>query len=94
VEIKTGHYSASDLRGLFEFCRPYPAIRLLVLSAPRDEEGAKKYGVSAVSWRNFPVLWPAADKLKIRQLARAMVSIEIRIGALPPRCTLGVYPPT
>lgn len=58
VEIKTGRFTASDLRGLFEFCRRFPEFRPLVLTAPGDEDGAKKHGVSSISWVDFLVAGP------------------------------------
>jgi uncharacterized protein len=55
VEIKTGRFTTSDLRGLLEFCRRFPEFRPLVLTAPGDEDGAKKHGISAISWVDFLV---------------------------------------
>ena len=60
VEIKTGRFTASDLRGLFEFCRRYPAFTPLVITAPGDEENAARHGVRAISWINFLVSGPPA----------------------------------
>ena len=58
VEIKTGRFTASDLRGLLEFCRRFPAFHPLVITAPGDEENARKHGISAVSWIDFLVAGP------------------------------------
>jgi hypothetical protein len=58
VEIKTGRFTASDLRGLFEFCRRFPEFRPLVLTAPGDEDSAKNHGISAISWIDFLVSGP------------------------------------
>lgn len=53
VEIKTAHFTGSDLRGLFEFCRHFPEFRSLALTAPGDEDAAKKHGVLSLSWVDF-----------------------------------------
>lgn len=58
VEIKTGRFTISELRGLLEFCRRFPDFRPLVLTAPGDEDGAKRHGVSAISWVDFLVSGP------------------------------------
>ena len=61
VEIKTGHFTGQDLRGLLEFCRRYPNFRPLVLTAPGDENSAKKHGISGVSWVNFLISGPPSS---------------------------------
>jgi predicted AAA+ superfamily ATPase len=61
VEIKTGRFTGQDLRGLLEFCRRYPNFKPLVLTAPGDEESAKKHGISAVSWVNFLISGPPSS---------------------------------
>lgn len=58
VEIKTGRFTAADLRGLLEFCRRFPDFRPLVLTAPGDEDSAKKHGVTSISWVDFLVSGP------------------------------------
>jgi len=53
VEVKTGRFGAQDLRGLLEFCRRYPAFTPLVITAPGDEETARRLGLQSVSWMDF-----------------------------------------
>lgn len=58
VDIKTGRFTTSELRGLLEFCRRFPEFRPLVLTASGDEDGAKRHGVPAISWVDFLVSGP------------------------------------
>jgi predicted AAA+ superfamily ATPase len=58
VEVKTGRFDALALRGLLEFCRRNPAFTPLVISAPGDEELARRHGVQSVSWEDFLVSGP------------------------------------
>jgi len=53
VEVKTGRFSSQDLRGLLEFCRRYPAFTPLVITAPGDEETARRFGIQGISWVDF-----------------------------------------
>jgi hypothetical protein len=53
VEVKTGRFGGQDLRGLLEFCRRYPAFTPLVITAPGDEETARRLGIQAISWMDF-----------------------------------------
>ncbi len=53
VEVKTGRFSGQDLYGLLEFCRRHRAFRPLVITAPGNEEAARRHGVTAVSWEEF-----------------------------------------
>ncbi len=55
VEIKTGPFETSELRGLLEFCRRYPRYRPLVLTGPAGQQTARQAGVSALSWTEFLV---------------------------------------
>ena len=54
IEVKTGSFTESDLRGLLEFCRRFPKYRPLVLTGD-SSEGARRAGVAHESWRDF--LW-------------------------------------
>ena len=63
VEGKTGRFSGQDLRGLLEFCRRYPAFTPLVITAPGDEESARRYGLQSISWENFLISGPPGDKI-------------------------------
>src|SRR5215468_6880909 len=58
AEVKTGRFDASALRGLLEFCRRNPAFKPLVISAPGDEEVARRHGVASVSWEDFLIGGP------------------------------------
>lgn len=53
VEVKTGRFGGQDLRGLLEFCRRYPAFTPLVITAPGDEETARRLGLQGISWVDF-----------------------------------------
>jgi uncharacterized protein len=53
VEVKTGRFGGQDLRGLLEFCRRYPAFTPLVITAPGDEEAARRLGLQGISWVDF-----------------------------------------
>jgi hypothetical protein len=53
VEVKTGRFGGQDLRGLLEFCRRHPAFTPLVITAPGDEETARRFGLQGISWADF-----------------------------------------
>jgi predicted AAA+ superfamily ATPase len=59
VEVKTGRFDSMALRGLLEFCRRHPAFKPLVISAPGDEEIARRHGVASLSWEDFLLFGPA-----------------------------------
>jgi len=61
VEVKTGRFGGQDLRGLAEFCRRYPAFTPLVITAPGDEENARRHGIRSISWEEFLMAGPIAD---------------------------------
>ena len=58
VEVKTGRFDIGALRGLLEFCRRHPAFKPLVISAPGDEEVARRHGIASISWEDFLVRGP------------------------------------
>jgi hypothetical protein len=58
VEVKTGQFQAQALKGLFEFSRRNPAFTPLVISAPGDEEIARRHGLLGISWEDFLVSGP------------------------------------
>jgi hypothetical protein len=60
LEVKTGRFDASALKGLLEFCRRNPKFSPLVISAPGDEEIARRHGISAISWQDFLMSGPPA----------------------------------
>lgn len=58
VEIKTGPFTSTDLRGLFEFCRRHSHYRPLVITAPGDEAIAQRIGLTAINWSDFLLSGP------------------------------------
>src|SRR5262249_242617 len=58
VEIKSGRFDASALRGLLEFCRRHPAFKPPVITAPGDEELARRHQIASVSWEEFLISGP------------------------------------
>jgi predicted AAA+ superfamily ATPase len=53
VEVKTGAYGTSDLRGLAHAAAALPTHRPLVLCDPGREEPARQAGFTAVAWTEF-----------------------------------------
>src|SRR5882724_678027 len=53
IEVKTGAFSAADLRGLLEFTRRFPRYQPLLLCDPSGLPGAARVGVPAISWKRF-----------------------------------------
>ena len=53
VEVKTGHFTVQDLTALTEFCRRNPKFLPLLITAPGDEESARRHGMHAVNWHDF-----------------------------------------
>jgi hypothetical protein len=64
IEVKTGKFDAQSLQGLFEFCRRYPKFTPLVISAPGNEEIARRHGIAGVSWENFLVSGPPSRQME------------------------------
>jgi predicted AAA+ superfamily ATPase len=58
LEVKTGGFSAADLRGLAEFTRRYPAFRPLVLCDEERLPEAERLGVPAMPWTGFLLSGP------------------------------------
>jgi predicted AAA+ superfamily ATPase len=58
VEVKTGAFDSSQLRGLLEFCRRHPRYRPLVVTAPGDESLAGRLGVACINWSDFLLSGP------------------------------------
>lgn len=58
VEVKTGRFDIQALRGLLEFCRRNPAFKPLVITAPGDEETARRHGIESISWEDFLIAGP------------------------------------
>jgi len=61
IEVKTGRFTGQDLRVLAEFCRQYTAFTPLVITAPGDEENARRHGIRSMSWDEFLMTGPIAD---------------------------------
>jgi hypothetical protein len=53
VEVKTGRFQMSDLKGLLEFTRRHPPFRPLVLCDRADLPTAARAGVEAITWQEF-----------------------------------------
>lgn len=53
VEIKTGRYTATDLRGLAQAAQALPGYKPLVLCDAGQEEVARSAGFTAVAWPEF-----------------------------------------
>ena len=53
LEVKTGRYSAEDLRGLGHAARKFPGCRPLVLCDPGWEPVAERAGFEAGSWEDY-----------------------------------------
>lgn len=60
IEVKTGAFDPSDLRGLLEFCRRFTRFRPLVVTAPGNEVSATRLDLAAVSWQDFLLGGPPA----------------------------------
>lgn len=58
VEVKSGSFTSSELRGLLEFCRRYPRYQPLVITAPGEETVATRIGVTAINWSDFLLSGP------------------------------------
>jgi len=55
MEVKTGRYSAEDLRGLGHASKKFPECRTIVLCDPGSERVAEAAGFEASSWVDFLV---------------------------------------
>ena len=53
VEVKTGSFQMSELKGLFEFVRRHPDLRPLVICDESGHRTAARAGVQAISWQDF-----------------------------------------
>jgi predicted AAA+ superfamily ATPase len=53
IEVKTGPFTGTDLKGLFEFTRQYPEFKPLVLCDEKEKNAAKRLGVESLSWQEF-----------------------------------------
>ena len=55
VEVKTGPFQPSDLKGLLELARRHPELRPLVICDESGRQSAERAGVQTVTWQDF--LW-------------------------------------
>lgn len=55
IEVKSGRFTPTDLRGLLEFVRRFPTYRPLVVCDASAREAATRAGVAAISWPEY--LW-------------------------------------
>jgi hypothetical protein len=53
VEVKTGRFQMSDLKGLLEFTRRHPTFRPLILCDRPDLPTAARVGIEAMTWQAF-----------------------------------------
>jgi hypothetical protein len=53
IEVKTGPYTAADLRGLAEFTRRHPRYQPLVLCSPAHVGAASRVSIRAMPWTRF-----------------------------------------
>jgi uncharacterized protein len=60
IEVKTGRFDSTGLRGLAEFARRFPRYRPLVVTDAPGERLARRLGLDAISWQRFLVSGPAA----------------------------------
>jgi uncharacterized protein len=58
IEVKTGSFRPSDLRGLLELVRLHPDLRPLVVCGGTDRSSAERAGVQAISWQEFLLSGP------------------------------------
>jgi predicted AAA+ superfamily ATPase len=61
LEVKTGGFDSSDLRGLFEFTQKYPAFRPLVLCETVDVKKVERMGLLAMPWQEFLLKGPPSQ---------------------------------
>ncbi len=61
VEVKTGPFGASDLRGLLEFTKRFPRFQPLLLCDPGMLPAADRLGVPATSWKRFLLVGPGGS---------------------------------
>jgi hypothetical protein len=60
VEVKTGRFQTTDLKGLLELTRRHPQLRPLVVCDPSGRAVADRAGVAAMTWQEFLLRGPSA----------------------------------
>lgn len=58
IEVRTGGYAMTDLRGLLEFVRRHPSFRPLVICDAAGLPTAERAGVPAMTWQDYLVHGP------------------------------------
>ncbi|HOX43940.1 MAG TPA: ATP-binding protein [Myxococcota bacterium] len=58
IEVKTGPFRPSDLRGLLELVRRHPTLRPLVVCDARDRATAERAGTPSITWQEFLLAGP------------------------------------
>ena len=53
IEVKAGSVQASELRGLLEFHRRFPAYRPLLVGTATARDAAERVGIPLIEWREF-----------------------------------------
>jgi len=79
VEVKTGGFDFSELKGLLEFCRRNPKLRPLVITAPGTERAARHHGLAAASWEEFLMSGPPSSAKTARQVCRFSCEAEMSV---------------
>ncbi len=59
IEVKTGRFQASDLKGLLELVRRHPSLRPLVLCDRLGFATAERAGIRAITWQEYLLQGPA-----------------------------------
>lgn len=62
VEVKTGRFDPSRIRGLLEFTRRKPSFRPLVLCEPRERRHVERTGIQAIPWSDFLLNGPPGPR--------------------------------
>jgi len=62
LEVKTGSFSAADVRGLLEFTRRHSQYRPLLICAEKELSTAARLGVTGISWKQFLLSGPPTAK--------------------------------
>jgi hypothetical protein len=58
IEIKTGKFQLTELRGLLEFCRRNPRFRPLVVTSPGNQAVVEGAQMTAIAWPDFLLSGP------------------------------------
>lgn len=53
IDVKTGRFQVSEIKGLFELTRRHPQLRPLVICDDAGRATAERAGVAAIAWQEF-----------------------------------------